>query len=122
MIKHFYNIIKELEISHNIENSDENTKQLIHDVSSIPVMFFGRSYIFYESLLNWKKFSKTGKGSLSEKINQGLLCGRIFKLMYEACVDKLLMGDFLQTSNVDYPDALAQVVDVMVDGIVVKGK
>ena len=42
--------------------------------------------------------------------------------MYEACVDKLLMGDFLQTSDVDYPDALAQVVDVMVDGIVVKGK
>ena len=46
----------------------------------------------------------------------------IFKLMYEACVDKLLMGDFLQTSDVDYPDALSQVVDVMVDGIVVKGK
>ena len=46
----------------------------------------------------------------------------IFKLMYEACIDKLLMGDFLDTSDVDYPTALAEVVSVMVDGIVIKGK
>ena len=97
--QHFYNIIKELEFSHNIDNSDENTKQFIHNVSSIPVMFFGRSYIFYESLLNWKKFSKTGKGSLSEKINQGLLCGRIFKLMYE--------------ENLSTIDAISSIIDTI---------
>jgi len=41
----------------------------------------------------------------------------IFKLMYEACVDRLLMGDYLKSSGMDYPTALAEVVDVMVDGI-----
>ena len=46
----------------------------------------------------------------------------IFKLMYEACVDKLLMGDFLKKTDVEYPMALAQVVDVMVDGIIAKDK
>lgn len=46
----------------------------------------------------------------------------IFKLMYEASVDKLLMGDFLKNSDIDYPTALAEVVDVMVDGIIIKDK
>ena len=41
----------------------------------------------------------------------------IIKLMYEACIDKLLMGDFLQENGKGYPQALAEVVDVMVDGI-----
>jgi len=41
----------------------------------------------------------------------------IFKLVYEASVDKLLMGDFLKENKIDYPTALAEVVDVMVDGI-----
>ena len=97
--QHFYNIIKELEFTHNIDNSDESTKQFIHDLSSIPVMFFGHSYIFYESLLNWKKFSKTGKGSLSEKFSQGLLCGRIFKLMYEV--------------NLSTIDAISSIIDTI---------
>ncbi len=44
----------------------------------------------------------------------------IFKLMYEACVDKLLMGGFLKSNDVSYPEALAEVVDVMIDGIVTK--
>lgn len=42
----------------------------------------------------------------------------VFKLMYEACVDRLLMGDFLRENKIDYPKALTEVVDVMVDGIV----
>lgn len=46
----------------------------------------------------------------------------IFKLMYEASVDNLLMGDFLKSNDIDYPTALAEVVDVMVDGIIIKGK
>ena len=29
--QHFYNIIKELEISHNIDNNDVSTKHLIHE-------------------------------------------------------------------------------------------
>ena len=46
----------------------------------------------------------------------------IFKLMYEATVERLLIGEFLQTNGVEYPAALAQVADVMVDGIITKGK
>ncbi len=46
----------------------------------------------------------------------------IFKLMYEGCVEKLLIGDFLKKSETEYPKALSEVVDVMVDGIIVKGK
>ncbi|MCR5581244.1 MAG: TetR/AcrR family transcriptional regulator [Pseudobutyrivibrio sp.] len=46
----------------------------------------------------------------------------IFKLMYESCVDKLLMGDFLSSNEMDYPSALVEVVDIMVDGILVKDK
>lgn len=44
----------------------------------------------------------------------------IFKLMYEACVERLLMGDFLEVSDTSYPEALSEVVNVMVDGIVIK--
>ena len=64
-----------------------------------------------------------------ELLKQGIEEGKIreidlniFKLMYEACVDKLLMGDYLKESGTDYPTALAEVVDVMVDGIVTKGR
>ncbi len=46
----------------------------------------------------------------------------IFKLMYEAAVERLLMGDILESKEVEYPQALAQVVDIMVDGIVKKGQ
>ena len=42
----------------------------------------------------------------------------IIKLMYESCIDRLLMGDYLQEAGKDYPKALAEVVDIMVDGIV----
>ncbi len=44
----------------------------------------------------------------------------IFKLMYEACVDELLMGDYLKSGDLDYPTALGEVVNVMVDGIIKK--
>ena len=32
------------------------------------------------------------------------------------------MGEFLKENSKDYPTALAEVVDVMVDGIIVKGE
>ncbi|WP_036978695.1 TetR/AcrR family transcriptional regulator [Pseudobutyrivibrio sp. MD2005] len=64
-----------------------------------------------------------------ELIKKGMADGQIreinfdiFKLMYEACVDKLLMGDFLSKSGESYPTALAEVVDFMLDGIIVKDK
>lgn len=42
----------------------------------------------------------------------------VFKYMYEISVDRLLMGGFLSENNMDYPQALNAVVDIMVDGIV----
>ena len=44
----------------------------------------------------------------------------IFKLMYESCVNTLLMGDYLATAEDNYPEALAKVVDIMIDGVVLK--
>ena len=44
----------------------------------------------------------------------------MFKLVYEATVDKLLMGDYLASHNIDYPTALAEAVNIMIDGIVKK--
>ena len=58
---------------------------------------------------------------LHKGINDGQLRNvnvEIFKLMYEASVEKLLMGDFLKANDIDYPEALSEVVDVMVDGII----
>ncbi len=46
----------------------------------------------------------------------------IFKIAYEATIERLIMSDVLQKKNINYPKAFAQVVDIMVDGIIVKGK
>ena len=46
----------------------------------------------------------------------------IFKLMYGSSVEKLLMGKFLKESEMDSPTALKDVVDVLIDGIIIKGK
>ncbi len=45
----------------------------------------------------------------------------IFKLTYEASVERLLMSDFLDKHEIEYPQALAGIVDILVDGIVIKG-
>ena len=42
--------------------------------------------------------------------------------MYGSSVEKLLMGKFLKESEMDYPTALKDVVDVLIDGIIIKGK
>lgn len=65
-----------------------------------------------------KTFELLEKGTAEGKIH--IVNCEIFKLIYESSVEKLLMGDFLLDNNMDYPTALSQVVDVMVDGILVK--
>ena len=75
----------------------------------------------YEKLIyrldsGWDKtFELIKKGMDNGEIRQ--IDENIIRLMYEACIDKLLMGDFLQENGKGYPQALAEVVDVMVDGI-----
>ncbi|QFJ55828.1 TetR/AcrR family transcriptional regulator [Pseudobutyrivibrio xylanivorans] len=46
----------------------------------------------------------------------------IFKLMYESSVERLLMSEFLKKNTTAYPVALKQVVEVLVDGIIIKGR
>lgn len=42
----------------------------------------------------------------------------LFKLVYEASVERLLMSDVLEKQGLDYPTAFAQLVDIMVNGII----
>lgn len=41
----------------------------------------------------------------------------MFKLIYEASIERILSGDFLKENNMEYPEALKYIVEVMVDGI-----
>ncbi len=68
----------------------------------------------------WEKtyeLIKTG----TEEGNVKLVNYEIFKLVYESSVERLLMGDFLKNNKIDYPTALKLIVDVMIDGIIIKG-
>ena len=69
---------------------------------------------------------ETGWEKTFDLLKKGISEGRIrdinldiFKLMYEASVEKLLIGEFLKTNTTAYPTALKQIVDVMVDGIII---
>ena len=69
----------------------------------------------------WEKtFDLLNKGMEEGKIRNISL--DIFKLIYGSSVERLLLGDFLKNGNMDYPTALNQVVDVLIDGILVKDK
>lgn len=67
----------------------------------------------------WEKtFDLLNKGIEEGKIRKINL--EIFKLIYGSSVERLLMGDFLKASQMDYPTALSEVVDVLIDGILIK--
>ncbi|SDH30362.1 DNA-binding transcriptional regulator, AcrR family [Pseudobutyrivibrio sp. 49] len=69
----------------------------------------------------WEKtFDLLTKGMEEGKIRPINL--EIFKLIYGSSVERLLMGDFLKQSKMDYPTALKEVVDVLIDGILIKEK
>ncbi len=78
----------------------------------------------YEKLTNrlesgWDKTFELLKQGIAEGVIRDINLP-IFKLMYEASVERILIGEFLKDNEMDYPHALSQVVDVMVDGIIVK--
>ena len=67
----------------------------------------------------WEKtFDLLNKGMEEGRIRKINL--EIFKLIYGSSVERLLMGDFLKGSKMDYPTALKEVVDVLIDGILIK--
>lgn len=62
-----------------------------------------------------------------ELINKGIAEGTvkkvdftIFKLTYEAAVERMLMTDILEKEQIDYPTAFSELVNLMIDGIIIK--
>ncbi|MCR4566550.1 MAG: TetR/AcrR family transcriptional regulator [Pseudobutyrivibrio sp.] len=67
----------------------------------------------------------TGWDKTFELLNNGINNGdfrkfdvELFKIMYEAILERLLLGGYLETAGKDYPKALNDIVDIMVDGII----
>lgn len=69
----------------------------------------------------WEKTVELLKKGMEEGVIRQMDIN-IFKLMYEACVDTLLMGDYLANATDTYPEALAKAVDIMMDGVIVREK
>ena len=44
---------------------------------------------------------------------------RVFQLVFESAVERFIMGDELEREEIDYMQALEELVTIMVDGIVV---
>ena len=76
--QYFSDFIKQFETSDALALSD-NKKQLMAQLASFPLLFFGSSHAFYNALLQWKPFSQKGKGSLRERFDQGLFFGDVYK-------------------------------------------
>lgn len=78
----------------------------------------------YEKLTNrldsgWDKTFDLLKQGMKEEV----ICNinlEMFKLIYEASIEKLLLGEFIKNNNITYPAALNQMVDILVDGIIKK--
>ena len=135
MMNYAFDLIKEAE--DNIYNNPElsNTEKIRGILSVIPESHYGFDYSAMHQLAVkypdayeiMQKRLDSGWECTYDLINKGIRAGElkkvdldIFKLMYEACVERLLMGDFLEVSDTSYPEALSEVVNVMVDGIVIK--
>ncbi len=78
----------------------------------------------YEKLTNrldngWEKTFDLLKQGMNEGVIVNVDLG-MFKLIYEAGVEKLIMSDYLDNTKIEYADALNQIVDILVDGIIKK--
>ena len=137
MMDYAFDLIKSAE-DKVYENPNLGTIERIRGILAVlPESHYGFDYRAMDSLaakypMAYEKMKErldSGWEKTMELLKKGMEDGEIrpinleiFKLMYKACVEKLLMGDFLKNSDLDYPKALAEVVDVMVDGIIVKDK
>ena len=137
MMDFAFDMIKDAEDKIYNDTSKNITEKIRGILAVLPESHYGFDYTAMRQLADkypmaYKKMTDrldSGWEKTMELLNSGIEAGqirqidlRVFKLMYEACVEKLLMGDFLEKSEVDYPTALAEVVDVMVDGIIIKGE
>jgi AcrR family transcriptional regulator len=70
---------------------------------------------------------ETGWEATIALLEQGMLEGSIrkvsipiFKMMFEASLEQFFQRDILQKNKISYQKALSEVVDILIDGIVVK--
>ena len=133
MMDYAFDMIKEAEDKVYL-NPDFDTVEKIRGILAVlPESHYGFDYSAMHQLavkypMAYQKMTDrldSGWEKTMELLHKGINDGQlrnvnveIFKLMYEASVEKLLMGDFLKANDIDYPEALSEVVDVMVDGII----
>ena len=78
--QYFADFMKQFEESDTLDLINAKDKiRLLNELACFPLLFFGSSHAFCEALLNWKPFSKNGKGSLREKFDQGLFFGDVYQ-------------------------------------------
>lgn len=71
---------------------------------------------------------ESGWETTYELLEQGVATGlirpmdfRVFQLVFEAAIERFIMGDELEKLEINYLDALNELVTIMVDGIVIHG-
>jgi AcrR family transcriptional regulator len=133
MMDYAFDLIKEAENKIYYNDSLSTIEKIRGILAVLPESHYGFEYtamhqlaekypMAYEKLMfrldsGWEKtFDLLRVGMEKGEIRQ--LDVNIIKLMYEACIDKLLMGEYLAETGKEYPQALAEVVDIIVDGIV----
>lgn len=137
MVDYAFNIIKEEEDKVYKNDKLSTVEKLRGILVVLPENSYGFDYaamqqmaekypMAHEKLNNrlesgWEKtFDLLNVGMEEGKIRKINL--EIFKLIYGSSIERLLMGDFLKESKMDYPTALKEVVDVLIDGILIKEK
>lgn len=135
MVDYAFNMIKEAE-DKVYNNNDLSTVDKLRGILAVlPENNYGFDYSAMQQMaekypMAHEKMNirlESGWEKTFELFNKGVEEGKlrdvnieIFKLIYESSVERLLMGDFLQASKMDYPQALREVVDVLIDGILIR--
>ncbi len=137
MMDYAFDLIKEAEDKIYFDESLDTVEKIRAILAVLPESHYGFDYTAMHQLatkypMAYEKLQfrlQSGWDKTVDLLKRGMEEGRIkridvdlFKIMYEASVDKLLMGDYLATSKMDYPTALGEIVNLMMDGIIIKGK
>lgn len=133
MMNYAFDMIKEAENKIYLDDSLSTVEKLRGILAVLPESHYGFDYSAMSKMAEkypmaysiLRERLDSGWDKTIELLRQGMAEGvfrefdvNVFKYMYESCVDRLLMGGFIMENNMDYPEALNAVVDIMVDGIV----
>ncbi|MCR4693714.1 MAG: TetR family transcriptional regulator [Pseudobutyrivibrio sp.] len=137
MVNYAFDNIKETEDSIYYDETLSTIEKLKGILTALPENYSGFNYdnvymfkdkypLAYRDLCvrlesDWDKTLEL----LQEAMDQGLVRQvdkDLFKFTYEAAVEHLLTSNYLSRKNIDYPTAFRQVVDIIVEGIIVKEK